>query len=203
MGNLLKSTFTDEQRQRLALSPPKQEIRTRRSDDGAELSYVEGRYIAQTLNDLFGPEGWSRRFCGAGLRIVDQHVLEAPGKKPRYVVTALCEYRLDVGLQTHHEDVGVGRSEAVTDLAEAMEIALKAAVTDALKRCARTLGAALGSCLYDKAWLYQQRSSAPSEGHPGQNNPMGNWQHLQEKLPVKTPAAKKPRKKKPGKGAKA
>ena len=45
-------------------------------------------------------------------------------------------------------DVGVGIS--ATDKPEGVETALKAAYTDALKRCARTLGPSFGLALYEK-----------------------------------------------------
>jgi DNA recombination protein Rad52 len=166
--------MTDDQIKLLNQEPPANEIRSRRADNGASLLYVEGHYIAETLNSIFGPDGWGREFTGKGLQIVNRSVIDRDGKN-LFVVSVLCEYRITLlpdfvvynekpsSKPVVCEDVGFGQSDPCIDEGYAIESACKEAVTDALKRCARTLGKALGSCLYDKAWLACHRPAGDGQ----------------------------------------
>ena len=114
----------------------------------AGLSYVTGRYIKQTLNELFGPLGWS-------YEIVTQHPITDAKESARWFVHL--RLSVTVGERTITRDgiaighgllegrkgpVSPGRANEVWDFAAAE------GVTDALKRAAVSLGQVLGLSLY-------------------------------------------------------
>jgi len=179
--------MNQEQLDMLNQAPPAKELRTRRADDGTLLTYLEGRYIVETLNAIFGPDGWSREFAGRGLQIVDKSVVgifvdggDCDIEKSMVRVSVTCEYRIllkrsyvgSCGVTyegpTVIEDVGFGQSKPFVNVGDAIESACKEAVTDALKRCARTIGNALGLCLYNR----KQESKTP----------YNRWEELEMRL---------------------
>ena len=105
------------------------------------LDYLSGADAIDQLNRLFGYGGWSQDvtelvFDGKVVRArVNLTILfpAADGEKREFV---------------SREDVGAAFPR--DDSAEALENAYKAAVTDAMKRAARTLGPQLGNDLYKK-----------------------------------------------------
>ena len=117
------------------------------------------------MNFIFGPDGWSRQFREKGVYVVDKAEVTVE-KRTRYDVAMLCEYCVIVDSTMSIEDVGYGIGQSYQGFADAYESAAKEAVTDALKRCCRSLGNALGNCLYDKKWL---AANAPGKGKPRAN----------------------------------
>jgi len=109
---------------------------------GVQLEYLPVHDIIETANRIFGYGGWQREI--RRLQMVYQD--EADGT---YSVGYLCEYRVRVG-DIVHEDVGFGSSANQPDLAQAHEMAVKGAVSDALKRCFRAFGDQFGLSLYKK-----------------------------------------------------
>lgn len=124
------------------------------------LSYVTGRYVKQTLNELFGPLGWSyevvetypidphfngdaaRWFAHVRLTIqVGDRTVTRDGLAVGHGVLEkeVWENRKPTG---RYERVSAGRANEVIDFAAAE------AVTDALKRAASTIGQVLGLSLY-------------------------------------------------------
>jgi len=125
------------------LSAPLNEalIHTRRKQ-GIELRYLEGFEAINQANAIFGYHCWSYRLTKlellAGL----------------WIATVLLTVTTPTGVSVEREDVGVGipavprDSDSVSP--DALETAIKGAVTDALKRAVRTFGNAFGNGLYDK-----------------------------------------------------
>ena len=124
------------------------------------LSYVTGRYVKQTLNELFGPLGWgyevienyplnpkfddgaARWFAHVRLTIqVGERSITRDGLAVGHGVLQkeIWENRKPTG---KFEDVSAGRANEVIDFAAAE------AVTDALKRAASSVGQVLGLSLY-------------------------------------------------------
>lgn len=125
--------LSEEGRAKLKQDLPRGEVKTR-SQANQTLSYVDGRYVIERLNEVFGHDGWSVEY---GIPIVIQ------GDRPViYVQVTLRAMGVTRG------DVGVGL--AAKNAGDALETAIKAAFTDGLKRAARTLGASVGLALYDK-----------------------------------------------------
>lgn len=156
-------------RQLLNVPPPRECLATR-SQSGTTLTYVQGHYIIGKMNEIFGPEGWSRQFTGEGLRMVNV-TSEVPKNKTavRHDVSMLCDYCItaQIGdMSIRIEDVGYGIGQSYSGIGDAYESAAKEAVTDALKRCCRSLGNAMGNCLYDKKWL-KALSGQEGAGHDG------------------------------------
>jgi len=144
--------MNNEQKHALEQAPPRDELKTRRQGQ-ATLTYIEGRYTIEAMNRIFGPDGWSRQFAGNGLTTISKtEGVPKDKQQTRYDVGMLCEYRVTVG-SVVIEDVGYGIGQSYQGYADAYESAAKEAVTDAMKRCCRSLGNALGNCLYDKDWL--------------------------------------------------
>jgi hypothetical protein len=126
---------------------PARAVKTRKGRGGpgaAELSYVDGFYVFDRMNEILGPLGWTytvRRLevCTSGT-----------DDKNRATVTYLAEVELWVGDATGRiSDVGFGHGQD-RDAGQAHEKAGKEAVTDAVKRCCRKLGRSMGLALYDK-----------------------------------------------------
>lgn len=140
--------------------PPPPAALKQRKEGGLTLTYLTGWYVIQRMNEIFGPDGWSRGLAGKGLYEVGRCEREIKQKndtmRTRYDVAMLCEYRVTVhranALPVTVEDVGHGMGQRYSHMIDSHESAAKEAVTDALKRCCRSLGNALGNCLYDEDW---------------------------------------------------
>ncbi len=149
--------------------PPPQSALKSRSQSGRSLTYIEGHYVIETMNRIFGPDNWHRTFTGNGLYVVDKTEAEVTKNnvtKTRYDVSMLCETRVTAtktGNLAIAEDVGFGIGQSYNGWGDAFESAAKEAVTDALKRCCRSLGNALGNCLYDKEWLKHKGSGGKTK----------------------------------------
>lgn len=101
--------------------------------------YVPAWWVITRLNQVFGHLGWSIDYGEPSAQMVGQ----------RMVVRVAATLSVAHGDRcVSREDIGVALSAG--DKPEAIETAFKAAYTDALKRCARTLGPSLGLALYEK-----------------------------------------------------
>ena len=150
MNDATPKTFITEKgltrRQKTALkkAPPQEQIRTRQ-DKGKTLAYLEGWYVIAEANRIFGPENWDR------VTLATQCVWQGKSNgNPVCTYTARVQIRIRAGLASIvREGSGVGQATG-QDPGEAHGLALKAAETDATKRCMATLGAPFGLSLYDK-----------------------------------------------------
>lgn len=126
--------LSPEQKAQLGGDLPRDVVKTR-EQGGKNLRYVEGWYVIDRLNQVFGYDGWSFEAGAITVSAVgDKSVVYVP-----VTLRACGTTRGDVGAA-----VTAGKG------ADALETALKAAVTDGLKRAARTFGTTLGNRLYDK-----------------------------------------------------
>lgn len=107
-------------------------VATRKGGKGMSLSYLEGYDVIDTANRIFGFDGWGLTVHSVAL--TQEGVYQA-------LVTVV------VG-DVARSDVGVGLVNG--SHAEATEMAIKTAVTDAMKRAFRTFGNQFGNSLYDK-----------------------------------------------------
>ena len=108
---------------------------------GRETSYLESYDVIKKANEVFGYGGW-----GTELQSVD--IRETGGK-----TLAIATLRLNVDGCLSREDVGVvvaAHKRGESPSPEALETAVKGAVSDALKRALRHFGAQFGNDLYDK-----------------------------------------------------
>ena len=132
--------LTDAQKQKL-IDPLPRDMVKKHPSNGSD--YVDGHYIVSRLNEVFGPDGWADEYGDLVERV--------GGARPVYSVPCT----LTAG-GCVRRNVGVG--VAANDKADAIETAIKAAYTDALKRCAYKLGDSFGLALYEKVTGNQRRS---------------------------------------------
>jgi len=129
-------------------------IKTKQVPNRPDVSYLESYDIIDTANRIFGYGQW-----GTSIKQVD---IEETGGKTICVATI----RLDVQGCLPREDVGAVVAIQSSDKAlrpEALETAIKGAVSDAMKRAFRHFGNQFGNSLYGK-------DKPPSMGNddPGQ-----------------------------------
>lgn len=125
----------------LATKPLRKELSTRPGPGNKKLTYISGDGISRTLNDIFGFDGWN-------LDIVRVERVESLENQGKHTVIYTAHVRLTHKASgTYKEDVGMGDS---TDrsFATAVGHAIKASITDAMKRAARHFGDKLGNCKY-------------------------------------------------------
>jgi len=137
---------------------------------GRKFSYLPTFDIINTLNLIFGYDGWETH-----VKRLDM-ISSTTNQNGNFVVTFSAIIRLKVWDTAHkhyivREDNGVSVSVAKS-IGEAMETASKASISDAIKRSAKSFGNALGNPLYDP----QQRDVDYSNS----NQLRGNQQYVQE-----------------------
>jgi DNA recombination protein Rad52 len=123
----------------LATKPLRGELSTRPGPGNKKLTYISGEGVSRTLNDIFGFDGWTLDIA----RVQREECLK---EKDRYHVVYTAQVRLthkESG--AYKEDCGAGDSTD-KNFGTAVSHALKASITDAMKRAARHFGDKLGNC---------------------------------------------------------
>lgn len=133
-------TFSEKTLAELDKKLPHDVVKTR-VQAGQKFSYIEGWYVLEHANEVFGRDGWS---C----EVLSQTVLFSGAEGDKYSHVVRSHVRVSAGGVTR-DGVGVGVSRAKGP-AEAIELAEKSAETDAQKRALRTFGLSFGLALYDK-----------------------------------------------------
>lgn len=151
------SRTIEEIQKELDAKIPRSVVSERDGGGGRKLSYLEGHYVIDRLNQVFGALNWSNE-------ILDVINLGTP--KPSYLV----KVRLTVhGLQAPivKEGYGYGSDKSANS---PHELAIKEAVTDGLKVAAKNLGMSMGLALYDKTQENvddgEPEAPAPSQSAP-------------------------------------
>jgi recombination DNA repair RAD52 pathway protein len=139
-----RGQFTPAQRD-ILLEPIKPH---RVARDNKGMAYVEGYEIQAHLNRIFGFEGWDKE-------LIKLELLFEKNENERCWVTYLCELRLTIRttegvIAKVVEEAGTGSAQNQPSRGDAHDLALKSAITDALKRCAKDLGDQFGLSLYKK-----------------------------------------------------
>lgn len=128
--------------------------------DKQGLSYVSHRYVKQTLNEVFGWDGWSYTVERIDLN--------------REKMEAFVHVRLSVGDVTR-DGIAVGflpkprdkaKHETWSNNSQGFDFAVAEGVTDALKRAAVSLGNSLGLELYPMVPKGQGKKSGGSAPRP-------------------------------------
>lgn len=135
-------SFTDTQVRALRRAVPAGQVRTRVSN-GKELDYVEGWYLIDVANRIFGFDGWDRE------TVETRQVLSRESRGTWHAVyVAKVRVAVRAGDRlTVREGHGTGEGRGALP-GEAHDLALKAAETDATKRALATFGKAFGLALY-------------------------------------------------------
>lgn len=135
---------------------PRNVIEQRDGAGAKKLSYLAGWFVIDRMNKIFGPDCWS--YDVTELRCV--HSGPIAGK---YGEVQSASYSATVALYVQFPgaevskritDVGFGNGTDKLDPGKPHELATKEAVTDAIKRCAKSLGMSLGLALYTKSDEY-------------------------------------------------
>ena len=154
----------------LGTKPLRGDLSTRPGPGGRKLTYMSGDVVTRTLNEAFGHDGWSFSVLSTALQHTinlnetDQDKAKASttssthhhntnNKPQKWQVTYIAHVRITlVGTPgCFREDCGIGDS-IDKHLPTAMGNALKASITDGMKRAARLLGDKMGNSLYDSAF---------------------------------------------------
>lgn len=148
--------LTDEQRTMLGSPLDPKHVKKPTGSFGPKGDYLEGWHVINELNRVFGFDGWSYT-----IELSRDSLVEGTDSKnvPQWQAAYTCVCTLRVG-ETMRQDVGFGSGFA-KQVGDAIEGATKEAVTDALKRCARTFGNVFGLALYDKSRANVQAAPEP------------------------------------------
>ncbi|KAL7580356.1 hypothetical protein ACA910_004384 [Epithemia clementina (nom. ined.)] len=151
----------------LGTTPIRSDLSTRPGPGGRKLTYMSGDVVTRTLNEAFGHSGWSfsvvsttlqhtinlsETATSAATTVSKTHAApstNSSNKAPKWQVTYVAHVRISlVGTPgCFREDYGVGDS-IDKHLPTAIGNAVKASITDGMKRAARLLGDKLGNSLY-------------------------------------------------------
>lgn len=166
--------FTEQQQQMLDGKLEPAAVKSRRGSDGKTVSYVEGWYVLDMANEIFGFGNWDLETVS--VQREHEPVLVTPEsddrdqrpKRPFTVVTYSAKVRLTVHSADGTRKIVRERSGAHRGFAptagEAIENTIKAAETDATKRAFITFGNVFGLALYDKS-LKNVGENAPRLTH--------------------------------------
>ena len=174
--------FFNDRQQKL-LSYPLDGSRVKTLDKGGrKYSYLPTFDIINTLNLVFGFDGWETH-------IKKLEMLSATtNQNGNHVVTFSAIVRLKVWDTSHkhyiiREDNGVSVSVAKS-IGEAMETSSKASISDAIKRAAKSYGNSMGNPLYDP----EQRDVDYSNSRQlSKNNRQQAQQNYQEPAQLQQP----------------
>ncbi len=137
---------------------PTSAISERIGGGGKRLSYLEGHYVIDRMNQIFGHGNWEYRTLEL-TKVVEKEVTNGRGQTG-LGVAYLAEVEVNVYARGEHgnrltlasfNDVGAGKGTDFGMGLEAHESAVKEAVTDGVKRCCKNLGQSMGLALYDKS----------------------------------------------------
>lgn len=119
---------------------PREVISKRKAGGTKTLDYLEGWYVEDRMNKVFGHLNWNSE--------IKELTLLPETEYPAY----RCVIRLTVtrpdGTQVYRDGVGWGSDKSDNN---PHEMAVKEAETDALKRAAKKFGMSMGLALYDKS----------------------------------------------------
>lgn len=139
-------TFTEAQNKALTAPLDPKHVKKPSGNFGPKGDYLEGWHVINEMNRVFGFDGWSY-----SVDLSRDALSEGKDSKgnDQWQAAYTCICTLTVG-SVVRQDVGFGSGFA-KQIGDAIEGATKEAVTDALKRCARTFGNIFGLALYDKS----------------------------------------------------
>lgn len=150
-GNYLPETLAAKQSILAELdSPiPRDVVSLRDAGRGMKLSYLEGWYVIDRLNKVLGIGNWA--YHSEVNKVYEGTTENKSGTS--FAASYIARVRLVVKIgdtTTEFSDYGYGDGSDRGHPGKAHELAVKEAVTDAIKRCAKNLGMSMGLALYDK-----------------------------------------------------
>lgn len=139
-------------REQLDAPIPRSAVSEREAGGGRSLSYVPGWYVIDRLNKIIGQGNWQYEAEDI-TRVYEGTTTNKRNQTGRAVAyTAKVRLTVEFGEKiVSFVDIGAGKGTDFNSGLEADESAVKEAVTDGLKRCAKNLGMSMGLALYDKS----------------------------------------------------
>ena len=135
-------SFTNKQNEELQGKLDPKNISSRAGPGGKRLSYLEGWFVIQEANRIFGHDAWSRE------TLEIEHLHAPYERSEKWIVSYRARVRVTVN-DVVREGTGFGNGAAGNET-DAHELAIKEAETDAMKRAFMTFGNPFGLALYDK-----------------------------------------------------
>lgn len=117
---------------------PRDVVSLREGGGGKKLSYLEGHYVIDRLNKVFGHLSWASE---------TMEMEQLPTENVSYRARVRITVRGPDGVVVSHDGYGYGSDKSKHT---PHELAVKEAETDALKRAAMKFGMSMGLALYDK-----------------------------------------------------
>ncbi len=152
--------FNPQQTSELSSKLAQRHVR-HRTVDGKTLSYIEGWHAIAEANRIFGFDCWDRVTVSTTRMWCDEHL-------GRFAYTYAARVRISVragDVCVKREGTGVGHASAINP-GEAIDVAVKAAETDATKRALSTFGNPFGLALYDRTQSGVRKSPGPKPKQP-------------------------------------
>lgn len=120
-------------------------IMERQGQGRQKVFYLEHHTVVEIANDVFGPSGWKDAMN-------PPQIVYQSNNDGRWSVGVYVTLKVTLANGASHEDVGWGDAKNMPDRGDAIEKAIKQAVSDARKRALRNFGRACGLSLYDKTF---------------------------------------------------
>ena len=148
--------MSDELKAKLTLLDakiPRDVIKQREGGGKFKLDYLEGWYVIARLNEVFGQGNWE---YASQVEKLYEGVVQGKFGDSYYTsysaqVTLSVMVDPEFGTKATFTDYGFGDGSDKNNPGKAHELAIKEAVTDGIKRCAKNLGMSFGLALYDKS----------------------------------------------------
>lgn len=138
-----------------------------RKQSGINLSYLEAWDVKATLIRVFGFGGFDAEVTQSA--IVDMREVPSKNNKTNWKISAQATVRLHVHqLDCTYTETAIGGSTQ-PDLTEALDMAIKTAESDALKRAAVYLGTQFGLSLYNQGSTAEVVRRVVAPGQEWQN----------------------------------
>lgn len=169
---------TEQLRTELDAKIPRDVISKREAGNGVKLDYLTGYYVIARLNEVFGQGNWD--YQTEELTKVFEGQIEDRYGNPVNNVSYIAKISLNVklkepkkdndefyygGTTTTFTDYGYGDGSDKKNAGKAHELAVKEAITDGVKRCAKNLGMSMGLALYDKEQTNVEEETNKSVGN--------------------------------------
>lgn len=147
----------DQVIQELDAKIPRDCISSREGGGRSKLSYLEGHYVIDRLNKVLGIGNWAYRATATVVHT------DTVNNSVHYTAQVHLVVELPGGIKTEFVDYGYGDGSDKFKIGKAHELAVKEAVTDGIKRCAKNLGMSMGLALYDKTQENVEEAAAPEK----------------------------------------
>lgn len=154
-----------ELKEKLDAKIPRAAISSRSAGNGVTLDYLTGFYVIARLNEVLGQGNWeytvedlskvfegevNGRYATSYIAKVGLTANLSKEAKPATNPDGSISYYSRFEGKAYFSDYGYGDGTDKINPGKAHELAVKEAITDGVKRCAKNLGMSLGLALYDK-----------------------------------------------------